>query len=114
MSTREERVGVLLMGCGWASRIHSRVLRRMHGVDLYYASRDGARAEEYRRRYGGRRAFGSYEEGLAEPFVDVALVATPTVTHRTLAIQALQAWKHVIVEKPAFMRSDDADAVREM
>jgi predicted dehydrogenase len=86
----------------------------MGGVDLFYASRDAARAEEYRRRYGGRRAFASYAAGLAEPAVDVALVATPTVTHRDLAVLALQAGKHVIVEKPAFMRSDDADTVREV
>ena len=44
--------------------------------------------------------------------VDVALVATPTVTHRDLAEQSLAAGKHVIVEKPAFMRSSDADEVR--
>jgi UDP-N-acetylglucosamine 3-dehydrogenase len=114
MSTREARVGILLMGCGWASAIHSRMLRRLGGVELFYASRDAARAEEYRRRYGGTCAFGSYADGLAEPRVDIALVATPTVTHRDLAVQSLEAGKHVIVEKPAFMRARDADVVREI
>jgi len=113
MSAPEQRIGILLMGCGWASTIHSRVLRRLGGVELFYASRDAARAEEYRRRYGGTRAFGSYADGLAEPRVDIALVATPTVTHRDLAVQSLEAGKHVIVEKPAFMRAGDADTVRD-
>jgi predicted dehydrogenase len=83
-------------------------------VELFYASRDGGRAEAYRRRYSGRRAFASYAEGLAEPMVDVALVATPTVTHLDLAVQSLRAGKNVIVEKPAFMCSTDADSVRDV
>jgi predicted dehydrogenase len=116
VSARVEPVGVLFLGCGWAASIHSRVLRRMgrHAgpVELLYASRDGARAEGYRRRYGGCRAFGSYEAGLADPSVTVAIVATPPATHRTLALQALDAGKHVIVEKPAFVRATDADVVR--
>jgi predicted dehydrogenase len=84
----------------------------MEGVELFYASRDGARAEAYRRRFGGRRAFDSYEAGLADPAVAVAVVATPPVTHRQLALAALGAAKHVIVEKPAFLRAADADVVR--
>ena len=114
MSADAKKLGILMLGCGLAARIHSRVLRRIGGVELFYASRDVARADAYRERYGGRRAFGSYADGLAEPKVDVALVATPTVTHRDLAIQSLEAGRHVIVEKPAFMRARDADVVREI
>ena len=112
MKNGTKHVGILMLGCGLAARMHSRTLRRIGGVELFYASRQRERAEIYRRRYGGRRAFGSYAEGLADPLVDVALVATPTVTHCDLAVQSLAAGKHVIVEKPAFMRSSDADEVR--
>ena len=107
-----EDIGILFLGCGVAAAMHSRTLRRIGGVELLYASRDGARAEAYRRRFRGRRAFGSYADGLADPLVDVAIVATPTVTHRDLAMESLRAGKHVIVEKPAFMRAADVDAVR--
>ena len=106
------RTGILFLGCGWATRIHSRTLRRIGTVDLYFASRDRARAEVYRSRYDGRAAFGSYEEGLAHPRVSIAVVATPTVTHHALALLALEARKHVIIEKPAFMQAADADGVR--
>lgn len=106
-------VSVLFLGCGWATRIHSRVLRRLGGVELSYASRDAARAEATCRRFDGRRAVGSYEAGLADRGVDVAVVATPTATHRELALLALSAGKHVIVEKPAFTRAADADLVAE-
>jgi predicted dehydrogenase len=106
-----DRIGIAFLGCGWASTIHSRTLRRVDGVDLFYASRDRARANEYCRRYGGRRAYGSYAQALADAAVDVALIATPTATHRELATLALDAGKHVIVEKPAFLGSDDVSAV---
>ena len=109
-----EQIGVLLIGCGAAAALHSRILRRARGVELFFASRDPARADAYRRRFGGRAAFASYAEGLARDSVDVALIATPTVSHRDLALVALAAGKHVIVEKPAFMRSSDADVVRKL
>lgn len=112
MIAHRDRLGVLLLGCGFASAMHSRVLRRMKGIDLAYASRDLARAEEQRRRFHGRLAYDSYDDALADSSLDVAVVTTPTFMHRDLTIRALRAGKHVIVEKPAFMTSADADLVR--
>jgi UDP-N-acetylglucosamine 3-dehydrogenase len=105
------RVGVLILGCGWAARLHARVLRRLPGVELFFASRDADRARAYARRYGGRWSFGSYETALTHAGVDVALVATPTATHAALARLALAAGKHVVVEKPAFMTVAELDDV---
>lgn len=105
------RTGVLILGCGWAAEIHARVLRRLPGVDLYFASRDAERARRYAERFGGRWSFGSYETGLTHADVDVALVATPTVAHRALALLALGAGKHVVVEKPAFLTVAELDEV---
>ena len=108
-----QRLGILFLGCGWATTMHSRTLRKIGNVNLYYASRDAARAEAFRAKYDGQRAFGSYDTAVAEADVHIALVATPTVTHRDLAILALTAGKHVIVEKPAFMRAADVEPVRQ-
>jgi predicted dehydrogenase len=114
MKTQPERIRALFLGCGAASAMHSRMLRRMRGVELAYASRDRGRAEQQRQRFGGWRSFGSYEDGLAETSIDVVLVTTPTALHRALTSQALQAGKHVIVEKPAFMRAADADGIKQL
>ncbi len=108
---RGRELSVLLAGCGMAARMHSRTLRRMGGVALSFASRDGARAEELCRTFGGRRAFGSYESAMRDDSIDVVLIATPTASHRDLALEALGAGRHVIVEKPAFMSAGDADIV---
>ena len=111
MSVRESRLSVLVLGCGQAATIHSRTWRRIGGVELSYASRDRERARKFCQDWGGRAAFGSYDEGLSDESVDVVLIATPTVTHRDLTLRALAAGKHAIVEKPAFMCSRDADVV---
>jgi predicted dehydrogenase len=106
-------MNVLFLGCGWATSMHSRTLRKVGGVQFLYASRDAARAEKFRLRFGGVRAFGSYDAAVHDESVDVVVVATPTVTHRELALLTLNAGRHVIVEKPAFMRSSDVGPVRD-
>lgn len=106
-----QRCRVLFLGCGEVTRMHSRTLRRIGGVDLYYASRDAERAQAFRAEFGGAGAFGSYERAVTHD-VDVVVVATPPASHRALALAALDAGKHVILEKPAFPRSSDTDAVR--
>ena len=112
MRTLDDAGCLVFLGCGAATTMHARTLRRIGGVELMFASRDGVKSETLRRRFGGRRAFGSYEAALADPAVDVAFVATPTASHLELTLAALRAGKHVIVEKPAFMRSTDVALVR--
>jgi predicted dehydrogenase len=100
------------LGCGFATRLHSRTLRRFGAsVERSYASRSAPRAEEYRRKFGGARAFGSYGAALADEAIDVVLVATPPGSHLELTLRALEAGKHVIVEKPPFLRAADFDTV---
>lgn len=54
------------------------------------------------------KASQSYEEMLADPDIDIIVVATPPRFHAAHAIQALQSGKHVIVEKPMALRAEDA------
>jgi UDP-N-acetylglucosamine 3-dehydrogenase len=104
-------IDIAFLGCGGVTRTHSRTLRKFGDVRRFYASRDMAKAEAYNKEFGGAGAFGSYEAALADPLVDAVLVATPPSTHLELTLAALAAGKHVIVEKPPFMRAADFDAV---
>ena len=81
-------------------------------VGRFYASRTPATAEQYRRELRGAGAFGSYAEALADSRVDAVVVATTPDTHRALTLEAIDAGKHVVVEKPAFLKAVDFDRVR--
>ncbi len=99
------------LGCGFATRLHSRTLRRFPDVERVYVSRDPARAREYAERYGGRAHAGSYRDAIEDPGIDVVLIATPPESHLDLTTAALAAGKHVIVEKPPYLRASDFDDV---
>ncbi len=102
------------LGCGWVTERHTRTLAHFaKEVRLHYASRDRGRAMSFAKRFGGGYC-GSYAEALDDPKVDAVLIATPPVNHLELACAALTAGKHVIVEKPAFLRSSDVQIVRQM
>jgi predicted dehydrogenase len=60
-------------------------------------------------RYPDARTTKSFEELLSDDALDAVVIATPVPTHYALAKQALQAGKHVFVEKPPAMRAAEMD-----
>jgi predicted dehydrogenase len=61
-----------------------------------------------RQRYPSVDAIGSVDDLLNDPGIDAVLIATPVASHFDLAMSALQAGKHVWVEKPLTANSDQA------
>jgi xylose dehydrogenase (NAD/NADP) len=86
------------------ANIGDRVLRGARKSDrvevVAVGSRDLRRAETHARERGLERAYGSYEELLADPDLDAVYIALPNVFHVEWAIRALEAGKHVLCEKP--------------
>jgi len=64
-----------------------------------------ARAEK---RHHGVKLYSNWKELIADPGVDAVMIATPVSTHFQLALSALQAGKHVMVEKPITTTSPEA------
>jgi predicted dehydrogenase len=105
-------LSLALIGCGSIARTHARTLSRFGSrVRLAFASRDPARAESYRQQCHGFAGFGEYAAAFADPRIDAVLVTTPPAQHLALTLDALEAGKHVIVEKPAFLYSADVSRV---
>jgi predicted dehydrogenase len=105
-SSRPLRLAFL--GCGFIARVHSRQIAALSGdIVCSYASRDRARADVLCRAYKGAGTYDAYAAAIADPAIDAVVVAVPPRFHLELALEALAAGKHVLVEKPAFLRLED-------
>jgi len=80
-------------------------------VDLVaVASREQARAEAYAREWEIPRAYGSYEELLADAEVEAVYISLPNTLHAEWSIKALEAGKHVLCEKPFTRHPEEVEA----
>src|ERR1700744_2300183 len=75
------------------------------------ASRDLGKAEEVAETLGIAKAYGSYEELLADPDVDAVYNPLPNHLHVPWTLKALQAGKHVLCEKPIALDLSEAKAL---
>lgn len=98
---------VAVVGAGYWGPKHVRVLHGIAGVTSVVLV-DGRpdRLAVLARGYPGDRACASLREAL--PYVDAVVIATPPSTHAALAMSAIEAGKHVLVEKPLAPRLSDA------
>ena len=73
------------------------------------ASRDGARAQAYASEHGIERAHGSYEALLDDDGIDAVYISLPNGLHHEWTLKAIEAGKHVLVEKPYSRRSAEVE-----
>jgi len=100
----------VVIGYGFAGRcFHSYLIGLVPGLTLHgIASRDAATRERITQERGCR-AYDSFESVLADPDVDLVVLATPNNTHAELAIEAMQAGKHVVTDKVMCLTLADCD-----
>jgi predicted dehydrogenase len=92
---------VAVIGAGyWGPNLIRNLFAHKACKKLWVCDKDAARLESIRSRFPDLRFTQSYEEVLKSPEVDGVLIATPVGTHAPLAKAALDAGKHVFVEKP--------------
>ncbi|MCI8524994.1 MAG: Gfo/Idh/MocA family oxidoreductase [Oscillospiraceae bacterium] len=101
-----------LIGFGGMAGWHHDLIERIDGLTVAgtWDIREERRALA---REKGLRVYRNFEDLLADPAADLALVATPNDLHRPLAIAAMEAGKHVVSEKPVTLCSEDLRAMTE-
>lgn len=85
---------------------------KLEGVEAYaVASRDYQRAKDFADKWGYQKAYGSYEEMLKDPEVELVYVATPHSHHYQYAKMCLEYGKHVLVEKAFTVNAKQAEGL---
>ena len=89
-----------IFGPGKIAQCMAAAVTPLEEVERYaIASRDLERAQAFASEWGFEKAYGSYEEMLADPEVELIYVATPHSHHYEHAKMCLNAGKHVLLEK---------------
>jgi len=108
-TVRKSDLKVGLIGAGNLARwAHLPSLKKIPGVSLHAVySTSGARGNTYARRFGASYFCSDYEEILKDPEIDVVMILSRNQHHYSQALKALQAGKHVFVEKPMALTEDE-------
>ena len=105
--------GVVRWGVLSTANINRKVVPATQAADrcevVAIGSRDPSKAEAAASEFGIARAYGSYEEVLADPEVDAVYNPLPNDLHERWTIAAAEAGKHVLCEKPLAMNAAEAE-----
>ena len=101
-----------ILSTAWINVAMLGPLRRSARSELVaVASRSLEKAQDYATKNDIAKAYGSYEQLLNDPEIDVIYNSLPNTLHAEWTIQAAAAGKHVMCEKPLVTTLDDLDAV---
>jgi 2-hydroxy-4-carboxymuconate semialdehyde hemiacetal dehydrogenase len=104
-------MNICMVGYGMMGVWHSEALARTGATLHTVVGRRAEAAREFAERFGYRRWMLSLDEALADPAVDVMILATPSEQHEAQAIRCLEAGKHTLIEIPIAMSLKGAERV---
>ena len=103
------RVG--LLGCGWIQDFHARAIRELGGEVAAVANHRLPTAEAFAERHGIERVTTDWRAVATDPTIDAVVVGTPNALHAEQSVAALEAGRHVLVEKPMAVTVAECDAM---
>lgn len=102
----EKKYILAIIGLGGMGDWHRQTIETIEGLEVK-GSFDIKQDRQSYAESKGLTAYGSQEELLEDPSIDLVLVATPNHLHKEIAIKAMEAGKHVVCEKPVTLSSND-------
>lgn len=105
------RFGILGAARIAASALIPAIKKSSNATVAAVAARDAARAQTYAAEHGIPKSYGSYEAMLADPEIEAVYNPLPNSEHAPWAIKALEAGKHVLVEKSFTLNAAQAEQV---
>jgi predicted dehydrogenase len=109
-----ERIRVGLIGVGGITRLHYLGYKDNPKAELYaVCDTDESLLQQRARDWGVQKAYTDYRQLLADPTVDAVEVITPHHLHAPMGIAALEAGKHVSMQKPMAVTVAECDALIE-
>lgn len=104
-------ISTAVVGFGLSGRVfHTPFVEKHPGFRLHTIVTSG---DEAGQRYPKARIFRSFEEMLKDPFIELVVLATPHYLHCEQALAALEAGKHVVMEKPVTLSSGEMEEIAE-
>jgi len=99
-----------ILGCGNIAKKFSTELKTLPNANLYAtASRNAENAQNFANKFGFKKAFGSYQEMVKDPKVDIVYVATPHNFHLEHTLLCLNHKKAVLCEKAFAINSKEVE-----
>ncbi len=103
---------VCIIGCGYISRVHIEAyLGYSESIILSLCDTDLEKAKSAGEQYGVESYFQSYQEVLGREDIEIVDICLPNFLHEEVAVAALNADKHVLLEKPIATTLSGADAI---
>jgi|SRR5271154_758814 len=108
-------IGIAIVGFGyWGPNVVRNILGRPEFRLMGLCELDASRSADFSGRHPGIRIESDLDSLLADPDVEAVAIATPPRTHHGLVRRALEAGKHVLVEKPLATSVTDAEDLIEL
>jgi len=106
-------LGLAIVGVGWAGSRHAEAISELAAVDnrieiAAFVDNDADHLQQTAAKFDVQATYPTLAAALDDPNVDSIDIATPHALHEPMSIQAVEAGKHVIVEKPMAMNVDEA------
>ncbi|MEA4910069.1 MAG: Gfo/Idh/MocA family oxidoreductase [Chloroflexi bacterium] len=109
MNQKKLKVGVA--GLGFIGPAHIEGIRRIGDEVLGIVGIDLAEAQAKAEELAIEKAYASYDEMIADPEIDIVHVCSPNYLHYSQSVQAIEAGKHVVCEKPLTVTSAESAAL---